>query len=158
MIESKTLHSDIELCPMVKDSDPFPTLFWLRRETPLHKKISKLEARGWIKALEEFLIANEKARAIHTEDQKAYASLRWQQAKDTIDMSSWSENLKSRLRQSGFGGIAKFNRVRCFHMFYAGHLYQKNLVGRFIDMCFTKSDDTSLEEILSEFESKLDLK
>ena len=158
MIEANKIHPSIELCPLNKGGKPFPTLFWLKRDTELHKNISRLEALGLIKDFEDIISSNPKVRQNHIEDQKKYADIRWQQAAQTIDMTLWSDGFKHRLRDTGFGGIADFNRVRCFHMFYAGHLYQKNLVGEFVDFCFDHKDILAANEWIDHFLIKQGLK
>lgn len=114
------------------DDKPFPTLFWLV-DKQLSYELDKLEARGVIAELQQEIDAIEELQQQLKQDHEAYIRLREQ---------FMSEEVKARLIQLGYyddliargiGGIADFGRIRCLHTYYAAHLVQSNLVGRFLD-------------------------
>jgi len=137
---SNNIPQVIKVNPFVRKA-PFPTMYWLVCPD-LSKKISTLEATGFIKDLENE-VSNSKELtdslfSIHEdyrkERERLYNDL-------NLDLS---ESMEKTISETGVGGVADFQRVRCLHMFYAYHLVKENFVGKKIDLYFKKNKRTHL--------------
>ena len=124
----------IKVNPFVRKA-PFPTMYWLVCPE-LSKKISQLEASGFIKDLEnevsESKTLSESLFKIHESYRKEREDL-YKELKLEV-----SESMEKTISQTGVGGVADFSRVRCLHMFYAYHLVKENFVGKKVDEYFKK--------------------
>lgn len=124
------LPSVIRVSTIVNDQ-PFPTIYWLT-DSVIVKNISRLEAAGVVKEIEEKILQSPSFLAEHLSDQASYHTLRDQFVAENSDEIT-AAKLRIVFRDLGFGGISNWNRVRCLHMFYAHHLVHGNFVGKWLD-------------------------
>jgi hypothetical protein len=126
----------IKVLPYVKGA-PFPTLFWLT--CPLLKKeISHIEKDAWIEKIEKehFAKGRENLELLHSHH-KAYARERRELFEQSGgDWDQIPEPMAKILKESGIGGIADFDHIKCFHLHYAHHLVRENQVGKILDEHF----------------------
>lgn len=117
--------------PLVENK-PFPTLYWLSHKK-IHESISKIEQTGWIKYLENDLIAN--SPEIQTrllKDAKDYKLQRWKVFQKYNSMDNVSHKFKETIQSTGIGGLQDDLRVRCLHMHYAHFLIGSNIIGELL--------------------------
>ncbi len=126
----------IQVLPYVNEA-PFPTLFWLTCPI-LKKEISHIEKDGWIEKLEkEVFTPDSDDLAQLKKDHLAYAKERQELfLKTGGDWELIPSPMASILQESGIGGIADFDHIKCFHLHYAHHLARENRVGQVLDEKF----------------------
>ncbi|MGK0499801.1 MAG: hypothetical protein ACJAYG_001446 [Oceanicoccus sp.] len=122
------------------DDQPFPTLYWLCSKD-LHKAISRIEGRGWIKHIEARLRQEPDLADRYKQDHQRYIAHRWQAMHPDDKQRIEARELTSLFDQYGIGGISKWHNVRCLHMQYAHHLAAGNCIGQIMD------DEFGLQEI-----------
>lgn len=130
----------IEVIPYVQGA-PFPTLYWLTCPI-LKKEISHIEKDGWIERFEKELFSpgsdNNATLKKHHEnyrDQRValFEKTILNKGKESLDIP---EPMLKIIKESGIGGISDFNHIKCFHLHYAHHLAEKNIVGELLDEKF----------------------
>lgn len=120
----------------VIDGAPFPTLYWLVCPKLL-KSISQIEAQGQIKVWEEEIAQSEELQTTLGEIHRSYARERFKlYLQRSQRLRSFEEEV---LKNTGVGGVADFQRIRCLHMFYAYHLVQENFIGKRIDQLLSQA-------------------
>ncbi len=128
----------IKVYPLLKDNatiEPFPTLFWLTCPT-LIEQLSRLEQRGYIKAVERALAADERLRQEYHEDHRRYLAERWAALSPEDRALAEEHGFAAALRAGGIGGIADWDRVKCLHLHYAHHLARGSAIGHWLESRF----------------------
>lgn len=123
----------IKVLPYV-DGAPFPTLYWLTCPI-LKKEISHIEKEGLIETLEkeDFSQGSENLEALRRNHEN-YRDQRIKLFEETFgDWSIMPEPMQKILKETGIGGIADFDHIKCFHLHYAHHLVEENRVGQLLD-------------------------
>lgn len=123
----------IEVIPFV-DKAPFPTLYWLTCPI-LKKEISHIEKDGWIERFEKeiFPPGTPENRTLK-EHHQSYRDQRVNLFEKVMgDWSVMPEPMSKIIKETGIGGISDFNHIKCFHLHYAHHLVDKNVVGQALD-------------------------
>lgn len=125
----------ISVVPFVKGS-PFPTLYWLTCPI-LKKEISHIEKDAHIERFEkEYFSEGENLEGL-IKDHESYRDERISLFEKTIkDWDLFPEPMQKIIKETGIGGIANFNHIKCFHLQYAHHLVRGNTVGRLLDKEF----------------------
>ncbi len=121
------------------------TRYWIVRESELFRKISRLEAVGMIKILEEKIQKNKELQAellrLHRKDLALRKELLHRFSySDPIPSSREQEFLRQVLTDEniGLGGIRnwqKHSHIKCLHLWTAYHLGNsefKNFIGAFV--------------------------
>jgi uncharacterized protein len=118
------------------EGKPFPSLYWLSCPK-MHKAIADIERTAWIKNLENNVLpgSSDLKRRLQ-EDNKNYRDQRWELFLKLHPNHRLKESYLKVIRESGIGGIQKFDRVRCLHMHYAYHLVHGGVVGELLDQEF----------------------
>lgn len=116
----------------VVGGQPFPTLFWLVCPA-LRLDIDRLEARGVIELLQAEVVGSVAAANELRADHEAHAALRLALMAGEDRAALDGRGLADALAERGVGGIVDFSRIKCLHAFYAAHLVQPNLVGRWLE-------------------------
>ena len=112
---------------------PFPTLYWLSHKT-LHKEISKIESRGFIKHLEKTILPlREDIQQQLLQDTRQYQRKRWSLLASFHDLESVSGPYKKQLQTTGIGGLKDFTKIKCLHLHYAHYLAHRNIIGRIME-------------------------
>ncbi len=110
------------------EGSPFPTLFWLSCPY-LVRRISFLEAAGWIGRLQEALAADPALRRRFAEAHRLYIDERARLLSDLdraeIGRRGWGDALARR----GIGGTARMDRIKCLHLHAAHAMVRFNPVG-----------------------------
>ena len=116
------------------DGKPFPTLYWLCDER-LKISLSRIEAEGVIKGLEERLKTDEELLARYRASHEAYVAERWSFMSEAARNAIESQGFADLMRERGVGGIRDWNQVRCLHTQYAQHLAyaEGNAIGHWVD-------------------------
>jgi hypothetical protein len=126
----------IEVLPFVKGA-PFPTLYWLTCPI-LKKEISHIEKDGWIERFEKELFSPGSSN--NTLLQEHHKNYRDQRVKlfneSSLNWEEVPEAMAKIIKETGIGGISDFNHIKCFHLHYAHHLADKNIVGQILDEQF----------------------
>ncbi len=119
----------------VINGKPFPTLYWLI-DSGLCLKIDRLEAEGWIGCLQKWVDHDIKLREAMIEDHNHYRTARHNfLSSDDYDYLL-KMNMHASLEDRGIGGIARPDRIRCLHTWYAAHLVTSNTIGRLMEEIF----------------------
>ena len=119
----------------VINGKPFPTLYWLI-DSDLCLKIDRLEAEGWIGWLQKWVDHDIKLRKAMIEDHNHYRTARHNfLSSDDYDYLL-KTNMHASLEDRGIGGIARPDRIRCLHTWYAAHLVTSNTIGRLMEEFF----------------------
>lgn len=126
----------IQVIPWVK-KQPFPTLYWLTCPI-LKKEISHIEKDGWVSKLErEYFAAGsenlELLKSHHDQYRKDRVALF---DKVGLNWEEVPEPMEKIMRETGIGGIADFDHIKCLHLHYAHHLAAENQVGKVVDELF----------------------
>lgn len=128
----------LRMAPIV-DGKPFPTLYWLSSDV-LKVVISRIEAQGVIKELEERLQSDSDFLAAYHRSHDDYVAARWRYMthaqRAEIERLGYTEPLRTR----GIGGIANRDQVRCLHTQYAHHLCGNNIIGQWLDEHYGVAD------------------
>lgn len=126
----------IEVIPYVEGA-PFPTLYWLTCPI-LKKEISHIEKDGVIEQFEkEIFSPGSDFNKVLKENHQNYRDQRIKLFEKTIgDWNLMPEAMATIIKETGIGGISDFNHIKCFHLHYAHHLADKNVVGMLLDEKF----------------------
>ena len=130
----------IKVIPWVAKA-PFPTTYWLTCPI-LKKQLSHLEKDRAIKLIEQEHIAkNPELLQTLRGDHESYRDDRLQLFSKTV--KNWNEIPLAQqqiIKETGIGGIADFDHVKCLHLQYAYHLASESIggrtVGRLVDKLF----------------------
>lgn len=115
----------IRVFPIVSDR-PFPTLYWLTCPF-LRTGISRLEADGWIKRLEERMRNSSELSEMMCAAHEQYARER-----NALQASMQREMPVAGLRDRGIGGLADRRYLKCLHLHVAHALVGENAIGTIV--------------------------
>jgi hypothetical protein len=121
----------------------FPTTYWLSCPY-LVEKISKLEAEGLVKEIQEEVVGNEKKfeELLSTHEDYAEDRIELLTSGDLKRLKNDYPGLWRVISQSGVGGIMEKEGIKCLHTQYADFLVnQKNPVGEIVDELLAKRFD-----------------
>lgn len=121
----------LRMAPIV-EGKPFPTLYWLCSDV-LKVEISRIEAVGVIKSLEEQLQDDPDFLAAYQQSHRDYVETRWALMSDAQRAEVAERGYTDVLTQRGIGGISNWQKVRCLHTQYAHHLCGNNVIGQWLD-------------------------
>lgn len=121
--------------PLTKDSDPFPTLYWLTCPV-LRASISRLEMNGAITEIERAVNDDETLLARVREDHRRYVADRFNELSDADRSLIEQSQMIELFNERGIGGVADWSRVKCLHAHYAHHLADENAIGSMIEQRF----------------------
>ncbi|MGB0767218.1 MAG: DUF501 domain-containing protein, partial [Phycisphaeraceae bacterium] len=113
---------------------PFPTLYWLV-DPAISAKIAEIERQGGVREIEEALRADGERLEQHRADNVLYAMSRWAVLNPEEKEIANKLALKPVLEDSGIGGVANHDAIKCLHAQYAFHLARHEAgttVGRLI--------------------------
>ena len=119
----------VEVSPWVRKT-PFPTIYWLSCPR-LKKEISRLEASGLVKKLENWLSKSTQMQQASRATHLNYIEKRKELFSKNLKNSE-KKLIPEDFHKKGVGGIADFKRVRCLHMHYAHFLVDDNFIGSII--------------------------
>jgi uncharacterized protein len=120
------------------EGKPFPTLFWLI-DPELVKRISGEEATGRIAEFQQRVNEDADLRASMEHDHREYIALRQKLTPPEMQEEICKLGYDQLLAERGIGGLEKYDRIRCFHTWYAAHLVQPNTIGRMLDALWQKT-------------------
>lgn len=136
--------SVIRVHPLVDDK-PFPTLYWLI-DPEINYALDQLEARGLIRQLQSLIDASPELIESMKQDHLHYINQRNQWMDEPTKTALHARNFYMVLQKRGIGGIENFQRIRCFHTYFAAHLVAPNTVGQLLlDYCATQSPNHLLD-------------
>ncbi|HCR99076.1 MULTISPECIES: DUF501 domain-containing protein [Halomonas] len=121
----------LRMAPIV-DSKPFPTLYWLCSDV-LKVEISRIEAVGVIKSLEQRLQEEPEFLAHYQQSHRDYVKARWDYMSDAQCTEVARLGYTDVLTERGIGGISNWQQIRCLHTQYAHHLCGDNVIGQWMD-------------------------
>ncbi|HOL87016.1 MAG TPA: DUF501 domain-containing protein [Defluviitoga tunisiensis] len=117
-------------CYPLKDNKPFPTLYWVTCPY-LVEVVSKLESESLIATLEKKVFENSELKEqlfqAHLEEIKKRVIILGDQ------IEQLPRNIKKKIEESGIGGTADFNKIKCLHMHLASFLSKEpNPIGQIV--------------------------
>ena len=112
---------NLPLLPHEASWKPFPTLYWLV-DPGLNAKIAEIERKGGVRTIEQALADDASLKAAHREDNVFYAMARWAVLNDKEKKASIELGMQSTLENTGIGGVANHDAIKCLHAQYAFHL------------------------------------
>ena len=121
----------LRMSPIV-DGKPFPTLYWLCSDL-LKIEISRIEAVGVIKSLEQRLQDEPDFLAAYQQSHRDYVDARWRFMSEAQREEVARLGYTDVLTERGVGGISNWQQVRCLHTQYAHHLCGNNVIGQWMD-------------------------
>lgn len=121
----------LRMAPIVDDK-PFPTLYWLCSDV-LKVEISRIEAVGVIKALEQRLQEEPDFLEIYQQSHRNYVTARWEYMSAAQREEVAKLGYTDLMTERGIGGISNWHQVRCLHTQYAHHLCGDNVIGQWMD-------------------------
>ncbi|HAA44004.1 MAG: hypothetical protein XD36_2937 [Halomonas sp. 54_146] len=121
----------LRMAPIV-DGKPFPTLYWLCSDV-LKVEISRIEAVGVIKALEQRLQEEPEFLEAYQQSHRDYVTARWAYMSDAQREEVAKLGYTDVMTERGIGGISNWHQVRCLHTQYAHHLCGDNVIGQWMD-------------------------
>ncbi|MCS2610902.1 DUF501 domain-containing protein [Halomonas dongshanensis] len=121
----------LRMAPIVDDK-PFPTLYWLCSDV-LKVEISRIEAVGVIKSLEQRLQDEPEFLAAYRQSHQDYVDARWAFMSDAQRQEVERLGYTDVLTERGIGGISNWQQIRCLHTQYAHHLCGHNVIGQWMD-------------------------
>jgi len=111
------------------DRKPFPTLYWLTCPF-LQRAISRLEADGWVKRLEQHLATHRGVAEAMDQAHRAYIAER----RSALPFEEWQEidaaGLGEAFTARGIGGIRDWRTLKCLHLHAAHALATENPMGQ----------------------------
>lgn len=129
--DSKGTPLVLRMVPIV-DNRPFPTLYWLCCDI-LKVEISRIEAVGVIKSLEQRLQDEPEFLEAYQQSHRDYVKARWAYMSDAQRADVTRLGYTDVLTERGVGGISSWQQVRCLHTQYAHHLCGNNAIGQWMD-------------------------
>lgn len=121
----------LRMAPIV-DGKPFPTLYWLCSDV-LKVEISRIEAVGVIKSLEQRLQEEPAFLEAYQQSHRDYVKARWDYMSDAQRAEIQRLGYTDVLTERGIGGISNWQQVRCLHTQYAHHVCGHNVIGQWMD-------------------------
>lgn len=123
---SPTVIINLPLIPHEESWKPFPTLYWLV-DPDLNAQISEIERKGGVRAIEQALADDTALQVAHREDNVFYAMARWAVLNDKEKKAASELGMQPMIENTGIGGVANHNAIKCLHAQYAFHLarYEK---------------------------------
>lgn len=121
----------LRMAPIV-DGKPFPTLYWLCSDV-LKIEISRVEAVGVIKSLEQRLQDEPDFLERYQQSHRDYVAARWSFMSDAQREEVARLGYTDVLTERGIGGISNWQQIRCLHTQYAHHLGGHNVIGAWMD-------------------------
>ena len=123
--------------PLVQEGErwlPFPTLYWLV-DPALCSAMSEIERTGGVKEIEAALQADPALLGAFHSNQRSYAVHRWSLLSETERAYAVDNGIAEVLRDSGIGGVANRDAVKCLHLHAAHHLATEGgtTVGRLME-------------------------
>lgn len=113
------------------DRTPCPTTFWLVCPDA-KRRVSHLEAAGWIGRLEARVAEDADLRARFHEDHRRYARRRAAAVTPEEQAFLAERDWLAPFDASGIGGIRNPDAIKCLHLHWAHHLVEGSLVGEWI--------------------------
>lgn len=110
--------------PLQREADrwvPFPTLYWLI-DPSMSQRIAEVERKGGIAEIEKALQADPELLHAHRMDNAFYARARWAVLNKEELQAAEREGFVDVLRDSGIGGVANHDAIKCLHAQYAFHI------------------------------------
>lgn len=121
----------LRMAPIV-DGKPFPTLYWLSSDV-LKVEISRIEAVGVIKSLEQQLQEEPAFLERYQQSHRDYIAARWDYMSAAQREEVANLGYIDVLTERGIGGISNWHQIRCLHTQYAHHLCGDNVIGQWMD-------------------------
>lgn len=121
----------LRMAPIV-DGKPFPTLYWLSSDV-LKVEISRIEAVGVIKSLEQQLQEEPAFLERYQQSHRDYIAARWDYMSTAQREEVANLGYIDVLTERGIGGISNWHQIRCLHTQYAHHLCGDNVIGQWMD-------------------------
>lgn len=115
---------NLPLLPHEASWKPFPTLYWLV-DPQLNTKIAEIERKGGVRTIEQALADDASLQAAHREDNVFYAMARWAVLTDKEKTAAEQLGMQPILENTGVGGVANHDAVKCLHAQYAFHLARR---------------------------------
>ena len=112
---------NLPLVPCGETWQPFPTLYWLV-DPGLSAVISEIERKGGVRTIEQALAEDAALLQAHRQDNAFYAMARWAVLNDKEKHAAHSLGMQQALKDTGIGGVANHDAVKCLHAQYAFHL------------------------------------
>lgn len=134
----------IRVSSVVGDA-PFPTMYWLI-DKDICYWLDGLEATGKIAEMQQAIDESEALQQELTINHQDYIHKREQYLSDEERAWLVERDYLRPLNKRGIGGIANFQRVRCFHTHYGAHLVSPNIVGKWLDKHYPINDQWSFSE------------
>lgn len=116
------------------DASYFPTVFWLTCPAAV-RRISQIEDRGFIRHIQETVQASRDFSHDLRDAHLEYIILRnsMLEPEDRLRFHQQGKALAKSLEQTGIGGVADLDTVKCLHMHYAHYLATRhNPIGRLV--------------------------
>ncbi len=117
----------MQICLPVQSGKPFPTLYWLD-DLALDKKLARLESKGGVRRIREWLLASPDRVESYHQLQQFYRDQRRSFIK-LKEMALLPVGARKRIWETGIGGMEDWTLVRCLHMQFAFHLVHPNFIG-----------------------------
>ncbi|KPQ21918.1 MULTISPECIES: DUF501 domain-containing protein [unclassified Halomonas] len=130
-VDSNNTPLVLRMAPIV-EGKPFPTLYWLCSDV-LKVEISRIEAVGVIKSLEQQLQDEPDFLAAYQQSHRDYVETRWALMSEAQRAEVAERGYTDVLTKRGIGGISNWHQVRCLHTQYAHHLCGNNVIGQWLD-------------------------
>ena len=133
-----TVIINLPLVPRGAAWHPFPTLYWLV-DPDLNTRIADLERKGGVRTIEQAIEQNASLQVAHREDNVFYAMARWAVLNEKEKTLATELGMQDMLENTGIGGIANHNAIKCLHAQYAFHLARRDTgttAGRLIQAHF----------------------
>ena len=100
---------------------PFPTLYWLV-DPALNRRISEIERKGGVQQIEQALRDDSELMDAHVQDNQLYARSRWNVLNSEEEAAAEQGGFAGVLRDSGVGGVANHQSIKCLHAQAAFHI------------------------------------
>ena len=133
-----TVIINLPLLPKGDSWQPFPTLYWLI--DPEHNaRIAEIERKGGVRAMEAAVSQDPTLAQSHRADNTFYAMARWAVLNDEEKKAAGDLGMRPMLEDTGIGGVANHEAVKCLHAQYAFHLARNEAgttVGKLMQQTF----------------------
>lgn len=134
-----TVIINLPLVPRGDAWQPFPTLYWLV-DPDLNTRIADLERKGGVRTIEQAIEQDASLQVAHRQDNVFYAMARWAVLNEKEKTLATELGMQDMLENTGIGGIANHNAIKCLHAQYAFHLARRDkgtTAGRLIQENFS---------------------
>ena len=140
----------IRVHPMVRGK-PFPTLYWLTCPL-LSLEIDHLEAAGWVKRLEDRMIAEPDLRSAMQTGHRRYAQQRDRALSSDDRAALEASGMVAGLIGRGIGGISDWDYLKCLHLHVAHGLADENAIASIVLDMLPARECSSKQVICSAYE------